>query len=216
MYKSLKKIIMRNTALIAFALLLSLNTFSQKQNFFGDKVDAEGWFSFNQENNAYIRNQLDNQTLFLIHPEVQKNKNHATWYALNFTGAALATQTPIIGGIYLPNSFKADGTPGIKDYSNNGSVVFKLPSCTTFQLLFSTNARFAFVGVYTSTDGIKYKTISEPGVKATADISSDEDKVGQFVFTAPSTVHSKKPIYVKISNASAQALIIHKALITLN
>ena len=207
---------MKNSTLLALALLLSLVSYSQNQFFFGDKVDAEGWFSFNQENNAYIRNQLDNQTLFLIHPEVQKNKNHATWYALNFTGAALATQTPIIGGIYLPNSFKADGTPGIKDYSNNGSVVFKLPSCTTFKLLLSTNARFAFVGVYTSTDGINYKTISEPGVKATAGISSDEDKVGQFVFTAPSTVHSKKTIYVKISNASAQALIIHKALITLN
>jgi hypothetical protein len=70
-------------------------------------------------------------------------------------------------------------------------------------VLFSTNARFAFVGVYISTDGINYKTISELGVKATAGISSDEDKVGQFVFTAPSNVHSKNSIYIKISNASA-------------
>jgi hypothetical protein len=68
---------------------------------------------------------------------------------------------------------------------------------------FCPNARFAFVGVYNSTVGINNKTISEPGIKATAGISSDEDKVGQFVFTAPSNVNSKNSIYIKISNASA-------------
>jgi len=46
---------MKNSTLLALALLLSLVSYSQNQFFFGDKVDAEGWFSFNQENNAYIR-----------------------------------------------------------------------------------------------------------------------------------------------------------------
>ncbi len=206
---------MRNITFIAFALLLSLITSAQNQNLFSEKVDSEGWFSFNKENNAYITNQLNNQIIFLIQPEVKKNKNHATWYAFNFTGAALESQSPITGGIFLPNSFKADGTPGIKDYSNNGAIVFKLPSCTSFKLLCSTNAPYAFVGVYTSSDGNNYEVVSEPGVKATASISSGENKIGQFVFTCPSSVNSKTPIFVKISNASAQALIIHKALITI-
>jgi hypothetical protein len=206
---------MKNIALLAIALILSLTTYSQNQNLFGEKIDAEGWFSFNLQNDAFIKNQLNDQILFLIQPEVQKNKNHATWYALNFTGSALESQTPITGGIYLPNSFKTDGTIGIKDYSNNGAVVFKLPSCAMFKLLCSTNAPYAFLGVYTSIDGKNYKIISEPDIKATASMSSDENKTGQFVFTAPSSVLSRTPVYIKISNASAQALIIHKALIIL-
>ena len=206
---------MKNIALLAIALLLSLISYSQNQNLFGEKIDAEGWFSFNLQNDAFIKNQLNDQTIFLIQPEVQKNKNHATWYALNFTGSALESQTPITGGIYLPNSFKADGTNGIKDYSNNGAVVFKLPSCSSFKLLCSTNAPYAFLGVYTSTDGKNYKVISEPDIKATASMPADENKTGQFVFTAPQAALSKTPVYIKISNASAQALIIHKALIIL-
>jgi len=206
---------MKNVALLAIALLLSLISYSQNQNFFGEKVDTEGWFSFNLQNDAFIRNQLNDQTIFLIQPEVQKNKNHATWYAFNFTGSALESQTPITGGILLPSAFKADGTIGIKDYSNNGAVVFKLPSCAMFKLLCSTNAPYAFLGVYTSTDGKNYKVISEPDIKATASMSSGENKTGQFVFTAPSSVLSKTPVYIKISNASAQALIIHKVLIIL-
>jgi hypothetical protein len=206
---------MKNFALLAIALLLSLISYSQNQNLFGEKIDAEGWFSFNLQNDAFIKNQLNDQTIFLIQPEVQKNKNHATWYALNFTGSALDSQTPITGGVYLPNSFKADGTNGIKDYSNNGAVVFKLPSCSSFKLLCSTNAPYAFLGVYTSTDGKNYKVISEPDIKATASMSANENKTGQFVFTAPQAALSKTPVYIKISNASAQALIIHKALIIL-
>ena len=206
---------MKNIALLAIALLLSLISYSQNQNLFGEKIDAEGWFSFNLQNDAFIKNQLNDQTIFLIQPEVQKNKNHATWYALNFTGSALESQTPITGGVYLPNSFKADGTNGIKDYSNNGAVVFKLPSCSSFKLLCSTNAPYAFLGVYTSTDGKNYKVISEPDIKATASMPADENKTGQFVFTAPQAALSKTPVYIKISNASAQALIIHKALIIL-
>jgi hypothetical protein len=206
---------MKNFALLAIALLLSLISYSQNQNLFGEKIDAEGWFSFNLQNDAFIKNQLNDQTIFLIQPEVQKNKNHATWYALNFTGSALDSQTPITGGVYLPNSFKADGTNGIKDYSNNGAVVFKLPSCSSFKLLCSTNAPYAFLGVYTSTDGKNYKVISEPDIKATASMPADENKTGQFVFTAPQAALSKTPVYIKISNASAQALIIHKALIIL-
>ena len=206
---------MKNFALLAIALLLSLISYSQNQNLFGEKIDAEGWFSVNLQNDAFIKNQLNDQTIFLIQPEVQKNKNHATWYALNFTGSAFASQTPITGGIYLPSSFKADGTIGIKDYSNNGAVVFKLPSCSSFKLLCSTNAPYAFLGVYTSTDEKNYKVISEPDIKATASMSADENKTGQFVFTAPSSALSKTPVYIKISNASAQALIIHKAFIIL-
>ena len=206
---------MKNTLLLAIALLLSLITYSQNQNFFGEKVDAEGWFSFNLQNDAFIKNQLNDQTIFLIQPELKKNIHHATWYAFNFVGSALESQTPITGGIYLPNSFKADGTNGIKDYSNNGAVVFKLPSCAMFKLLCSTNAPYAFLGVYTSTDGKNYKVISEPDIKATASMPADENKTGQFVFTAPQAALSKTPVYIKISNASAQALIIHKALIIL-
>jgi hypothetical protein len=71
------------------------------------------------------------------------------------------------------------------------------------------------LGVYTSADGKNYKVISEPDIKATASMSADENKTGQFVFTAPSSVLSKTPTYIKISNASAQPLIIHKALIIL-
>ena len=206
---------MKNFALLAITLLLSLISYSQNQNLFGEKIDAEGWFSFNLQNDAFIRSQLNDQTIFLIQPEVKKNKNHATWYALNFPGSALASQTPITGGIYLPSSFKADGTIGIKDYSNNGAVVFKLPSCSSFKLLCSTNAPYAFLGVYTSTDGKNYKVISEPDIKATASMTANENKTGQFVFIAPQAALSKTPVYIKISNASAQALIIHKAFIIL-
>ena len=206
---------MRYTILLAIALLLSLITYSQNQNLFREKVDAEGWFSFNLQNDAFIRNQLNDQTIFLIQPEVKKNKNHATWYAFNFVGSALESQTSITGGILLPSAFKADGTIGIKDYSNNGAVVFKLSSCSSFKLLCSINAPYAFLGVYTSIDGKNYKVISEPDIKATASMSSGENKTGQFVFTAPSAAQIKTPVYIKISNASAQALIIHKAFIIL-
>lgn len=209
---------MRNSAFIAFIaffLLLSLFASSQKQNFFGEKVDSEGWFSFNTENNAYIRSVLNNNSIFLVHPEVQKNNNHATWYALNFQGAALSTQSPITGGILVPTSFKSDGSSGINDYSNNGSVIFKLPSCTSFKLLCSSNAPYAYVGIYRSNDGKKYSVISESVVSEKSQIVREENKSGQFVITLPSNVNSKDPVFIKISNASGQALVIHKALITL-
>ncbi len=207
---------MKDTLIIATALLISLNSLSQHQSYFRDKTDSESWFSFNTENNAYIRNVLNDKSIFLVHPEVQKNKNHATWYALNFAGSALSTQSPITGGIFLPTSFKSDGSPGINDYSNTGSVIFKLPSCTSFKLLCSSNAPYAFAGIYRSNDGKKYSLISESVIKERNQLVKDEKKMGQFELTLPSTVHSEDTVYIKIANASAQPLIIHKVSIFIN
>ncbi|MDX9748139.1 MAG: hypothetical protein RBT57_06525 [Paludibacter sp.] len=207
---------MKDTLIIATALLISLNSLSQHQSYFRDKTDSEGWFSFNTENNAYIRNVLNDKSIFLVHPEVQKNKNHATWYALNFQGAALSTQAPVTGGIFLPTSFKSDGSPGINDYSNTGSVIFKLPSCTSFKLLCSSNAPYAFAGIYRSTDGKKYSVISESVINERSQLVKDEKKMGQFELTLPSAVYSKDTVYIKIANASAQPLIIHKVSVFIN
>jgi len=198
--------------LFLFCLLVTSSTiFSQPKFFFSENSDNQGWISFNAANGQYFRANLLNQTIFFVQPKVKIDGNHATWFAANFKGSATAEQTPIVGGFALPNSFKADGSHGINDYSNAGAVVFKLPSCSSFKLLCSCASTYAFIGVYISTDGLKYKTIKE----FIAAKSDDETSVGQFSFTAPAEVTSAGPVFVKIANASGDRIIIHKAQIIL-
>jgi beta-galactosidase GanA len=196
-----------------FLCLIAISTaaFSQSKYFFSENADAQGWFSFNADNEQYFRANLLNKSIFFIQPKVKIDSNHATWLASNFKGFATDEQAPIVGGIALPNSLKEDGSTGINDYSNTGAVVFKLPSCSSFKLLCSSKANYAFIGIYISTDGVKYKTIKE----MIAAKSNDESSVGQFIFTAPDEVKSTNPVYIKIANASGERLIIHKAQIML-
>lgn len=202
---------MKKQLILLCLLAITTAAFSQSKYFFTENADAQGWFSFNAENEQYVRANLLDKSIFFIQPKVKINSNHATWLASNFKGYAIDGQTPIVGGIALPNSLKEDGSNGIKDYSNAGAVVFKLPSCSSFKLLCSSKANYAFIGIYTSTDGVNYKTVKE----MIAAKSGDETPVGQFVFTAPDEVKSTQPIYIKIANASGERLIIHKAQIIL-
>lgn len=192
-------------------MAITTASFSQSKYFFTENTDAQGWFSFNEVNEQYFRTNLLNKSIFFIQPKVKIDSNHATWLASKFKGYATDEQTPIVGGIALPNSLKEDGSTGINDYSNTGAVVFKLPSCSSFKLLCSSKANYVFIGIYISTDGVNYKTIKE----MLAAKSGDKSSVGQFVFTLPDEVKSTNPVYIKIANSSGERLIIHKAQIIL-